>query len=102
VALGAPLHSPVLVTHCPEVVLQTLPGSHCESDVHLPHVLGPPPPQTFPWLLVAQSAFVQQSPGTQMSPQQKSAALALQAVALALQVAVTQAPVDGEQMVAAP
>jgi hypothetical protein len=53
-------------------------------------------------VLVAQSAFEQQLPGTHAKPQQKSDALAAQADEFAVQVAATQAPVVVLQMVPVP
>jgi hypothetical protein len=93
VALGAPVHRPAFVTHWPVVVLHTWLVPHCESSVHLPHVLGPPAPQTVPFEFVVQSAFVQQLPGTHAFPpvpaQQKSAGFT-HAVPAALQPPATQ------------
>jgi hypothetical protein len=64
--------------------------------------LGPPAPQIPPALLDAQSAFVQQLPETHVSPQQKSAELAEQAVELVVQAAATHAPVAVLQIVLGP
>jgi hypothetical protein len=96
-----------LVTHAPVEVLHTWPALHCESEVHLPHWLGPPPPHTDPAALPAQSAFVQQLPGTQALPtppldaQQKSAGLT-HAVLGVVQLAATHVPLVVLQMVDGP
>ena len=62
--LGAPVHRPAFVTHAPDAVLQTCPAPHWLSAVHFPHTLGPPAPQTLPFAFDAQSALLQQLPGT--------------------------------------
>lgn len=88
-------------THWPEAVSQTSPFGHCESIEHLPHRLGPPAPQIVPLELVAQSALLQQLPGTQALPlplgQQKSAGLT-QAWSAVVHVEDTQREVDVLQM----
>jgi hypothetical protein len=86
----------------PLVRLQTSPEPHCASVVHGPQVFGVVAPQTLPAGFVAQSTFVQQSPGTQLqsvplqsavvdAAQQKSAELVVQAPAL-VQAADTHVP----------
>jgi hypothetical protein len=93
---GVPVQA--AATHAPVVVLQTgVVPLHCESRVHLPHVLGPPAPQMVPFVLAAQSAFVQQLPGTHVSvtalpAQQKSAGFE-HAVSGVVQVLALQVPV---------
>src|SRR5262249_55809181 len=62
------LQSALLSTHPPVAVLQTWPLAHCVSLVHLPHWLGVFAPQIEPFVLAAQSAFVQQLPWMQALP----------------------------------
>jgi len=95
------------------VVLQTSPVGHCESSVHFPHTFGPPAPHTLPATLAAQSALVQQLPGTQAQvpptaqsaappvAQQKSPAFAEQAPAV-VHFEATHPPVARSQIVVGP
>ena len=99
---GAPEQRPMFCTHFPVVVLQTSLFEHCVSVVHLPQTFGPPDPQMLPALFVAQSVLVQQFPGTHVCPQQKSVALAEQAVALVVHAAETHVPAAVLQIVLAP
>jgi hypothetical protein len=108
-AAGAPPAIPgpvqVLDTHWPVPVLHTSLAAHCESSEHLPHTLGPPPPQMgiVPFV---QSALVQQLPGTHaLTPasfgQQKSAGFE-QAARVVVQAAEEQTPAVVSQIVPGP